>query len=113
MQREPQHGLIVTADEFLEGGTVPALRLSDEDRIVYAAFLPCHSAQREFLVFTKRAFADSVPVCPAHWLTRSVGTGPSTYRKCHRQNIGRHVFVLFLLARINAVSRACIEIDEV
>ena len=50
MKSQPQHRLIVVTHEFLEGGAVSALRLSDQHRVVYAAFLPSHAAPRGVLV---------------------------------------------------------------
>jgi len=58
MQGQAQDRLIVVTHQFLEGGAVPALRLADEDRIVYAAFLPSHAAPRGVLLFTNYATAD-------------------------------------------------------
>src|SRR5271168_375961 len=93
MQRQPQDRLIVVTHQFLEGGAVPALRLADEDRIVYAAFLPSHAAPRGVMVLTD--FLHSV-------LLR---VNPCTNRKCYCQNIGRHVSSCPLLPGVNAAPR--------
>jgi hypothetical protein len=39
-------------DEFLEGGAVSALGLSDQHRVIYAAFLPSHAAPRGVPIHT-------------------------------------------------------------
>jgi hypothetical protein len=39
MQSQPQYGLIVMAHQFLEGGAVSALRLSDQHRVIDAPIL--------------------------------------------------------------------------
>src|SRR5208337_3641156 len=44
VQRQPQHRLIVMADEYLEGRTVTLLRLPDQTRIVNAVALRCQGA---------------------------------------------------------------------
>src|SRR5579863_806288 len=64
MQSEPQHGLVVVTDEFLEGGSIPLLRLADQHRVInatilYLATLPSHAAPRGVLL-TDYASADSL-----------------------------------------------------
>src|SRR6266436_1571826 len=45
VQGKPQYGLVVMANQFLEGGAIAALRLADQHRIVdAAATLPSHVA---------------------------------------------------------------------
>jgi hypothetical protein len=39
MEGQPQYGVVVMADEFLEGGAVSALCLADEHRVIDATIL--------------------------------------------------------------------------
>src|SRR5271165_7025326 len=75
--------------EFLEGGSVPALRLADQHRVVYAAFLPSHAAPCGVLVLSDVVTADSV-----YSLTLSSRVGPFANRKCYRPCIGRHFIIV-------------------
>ena len=37
VESQPEHRLIIVTDQFLEGSAIPALRLSDQHRVIYAA----------------------------------------------------------------------------
>src|SRR6266702_7497334 len=89
MESEAQHRLVVMTNEFLEGGAVPALGLSDQHRVVYAAFLPSHAAPRGVLVL-----ADSF-----HSLALRFRAGPIANRKWYCPNTCRHVSSCPLFAR--------------
>src|SRR5207302_4770698 len=98
VQRQPQDRLIIVTHEFLEGGAVAVLRLADEDRIVYAAFLPSHAAPRGVLVRSNSATADRL-----HSLVLRFRVRPVTNRKCYCPNIGRHLCSFPLPPGVNAV----------
>src|SRR3984957_3963086 len=61
VEGEAQHRLIVVTHEFLEGAAVPALRLANQNRIVYAACLPSHAAPRGVPVLKDYVFSNSLP----------------------------------------------------
>src|SRR5207302_3673180 len=61
MQGQPQDRLVIVLHELLEGSAVAPLRLADQHRVVYAAFLTSHAAPRDGVpVLTVYVTADSL-----------------------------------------------------
>jgi len=69
--------MIVVTHEFLEGGAVPALGLSDQHRVIDAAFLRSHAAPCGVLIHTDMVLADSF-----HPLAFRFRVSPAANRKC-------------------------------
>ena len=90
VESESQDSLVVVTYEFLEGSAVAPLRLADQHRIVYAAFLRSHAAPRDGVLITAASSHPFAIRARVDSLANRNWDGPC---------IGRHVLSCPLLAR--------------